>query len=80
MERNRTIERKVNYKMGISFSNIQIFNPNHNNKYEVDDDYCIEHLTSDWDTILDDVLDVEIEMFDEAIILSKSLSSSMVLK
>ncbi len=64
--------------MGMSFSNIQIYNPTHKKKYEVNDDYYIEYLASDWDTILDDTLDFEIDILDEAVILSERIHEPVI--
>lgn len=33
--------------MGTSFRNIQVYNPGHNNHYDVDEAFCVEHLAPD---------------------------------
>lgn len=65
--------------MGSSFRNIQVYNPGHKNQYELEEDYCIEHLTSDWDTILEDNIETEFEdVREEAVVLSKRLDTPVI--
>ncbi|WP_022760964.1 hypothetical protein [Butyrivibrio sp. AD3002] len=65
--------------MGTSFRNIQVYNPGHKNQYELEEDYCIEHLTPDWDTIFEDNLETEFEdVREEAVRLSERLDTPVI--
>ena len=38
--------------MGLSFKNLQIYNPGHMMEYDLEEGYAIIHLTENWDTII----------------------------
>ena len=40
--------------MGTSLQNLQVYNPGHKLKYELEDDYCVINLVDNWDTIIED--------------------------
>lgn len=57
--------------MGLSFRNLQIYNPGHVLKYNLEEEYAIIYLTEDWDTIVEDDIFVRYEnITEEAAILS----------
>lgn len=57
--------------MGLSFKNLQIYNPGHMMEYDLEEEYAIIHLTENWDTIVEDDIFVRYEnITKEAAILS----------
>ncbi len=65
--------------MGTSFRNMQVYNPGHNNHYDVDEAFCVEHLAPDWDTILDDDFSDEFEEIrDAAVSLSEDIEQPVI--
>ncbi len=65
--------------MGMSFRNIQIYNPGHEMKYDLEDDFCIEYLDSNWDTVMEDSLDTDYDAVkEEAVRLSERLDAPVI--
>lgn len=65
--------------MGTSFRNIQIYNQGHKMKYDIEEDFCIEHLAADWDTILEDSLENDFaEIREEAVMLSERVDTPVI--
>ena len=65
--------------MGTSFRNIQIHNPGHKMEYDLEEEYCIEHLVEDWDTIFEDSCETEFEeVREEAVRLSERVYTPVI--
>ena len=65
--------------MGTSFRNIQIYNPGHKMNYDLEEEYCIEHLVPDWDTIFEDSVETDFaEMREEAVMLSERVDTPVI--
>ena len=65
--------------MGTSFQNVQIHNPGHKMEYDLEEEYSVEHLVEDWDTIFEDSIETEFEeVREEAVRLSERVNTPVI--